>query len=618
MFQKQLKSPVVLLPLIFFVASLSLLSFWQKQNLHHITGDEPHYLIMADGLLPTFELEQTGPYAREFRNYTINPFGLAPRGAVPTIDNTDAIQGPHGLFNIHNLGLPIILAVPYLFAGVLGARLTVIAIGALVIALLALLARACGATDKQTFAIVGPMAFCMPFMPASTQIYPDLPAGFLLLVGLMLLAYPHVARKNSVLLISSCGLALLPWFHLKFGAPLAILLVAVFYELRKFTHTKRTALLLVVPTVVSVCLLMYYNKYAFNNILGPYETKDVQATSFTVLQFFGLLTDQNQGILIQQPLHLVGIFMFGRLVREKTNLIITASLLAVSTLGINSTHWAIYGGWSFSGRFAWTSVVCFSVVTVVALVSVSKRYPKVFQALIIIGIAVQLRYIFGLVVQKKELLPHFFDSWVGTYSIFWRPIENALPRWTSESEAFQYFPNLIAASLVILLLVIGLRTSITLKFAGRFLTGLSLTSVFAVILFSIMWNPTLMSRYWNGDQFPGQVGIAQSPSRTVSEPSPAGFLTFGPRWRTPVGQFQLTMQYQGTSDSNQPIGQLDVFSPVTGRVLKAVKLLKTESAGQEITVKFEVTKRDEGPLEFRTYYYGSGTMTTFWVRITPL
>lgn len=573
---------------------------------------------MADGLLPTFELEQTGPYAREFRNYTINSFGLAPRGALPTVDNTDAIQGPHGLFNIHNLGLPIILAIPYLFGGVLGARLTVIAIGALVIAFLALIARACGATDKQTFAIMGPLALGMPFIPASTQIYPDLPAGFLLLIGLMLIAYPHVAIKRSVLLISSCSLALLPWFHLKFAAPLAIVLVAVFYELRKVSKVTRTALVLVVPTVVSVCLLMVYNKYAFNNVLGPYETKDVQATSFTVLQFFGLLTDQNQGILIQQPLHLVGIFMFGRLVRERKNLIVTALLLTASTLGINSTHWAIYGGWSFSGRFAWTSAVCFSVITVVALVSLSKRSPRAFQALVILGIAVQLRYFIGLVVQKKELLPHFIDSWIGTYSIFWRPLENALPRWTSEAESFEYFPNLVAASLIVLLFLIGLRTSITLRFAGRFLTGLALTSAFAVIMFSMAWNPTLNARHWNGDQFPGNVGIAQSPTRTVSEPSPAGFLTFGPRWRTPTGRYQLTVHYQGKGDSNQPIGQLDIFSPVTGRVLQATELPTTKSDGQEITINFEVDKSDEGPLEFRTFYYGSGTMTTFWVRVTPL
>jgi hypothetical protein len=38
---------------------------WKHDNALSVTGDEPHYLVIASGLLPHFEVEQTGPYTHE-------------------------------------------------------------------------------------------------------------------------------------------------------------------------------------------------------------------------------------------------------------------------------------------------------------------------------------------------------------------------------------------------------------------------------------------------------------------------------------------------------------------------------------------------------------------------
>jgi hypothetical protein len=126
-----------LLVVLFVVVSTSALFMWRSEKMHTITGDEPHYLVIADGLLPTFELEQTGPYTREFRNRTIVPGGLAPSNAVPSPSNTHAEEGPRGLFNVHNIGLPIILSVPYLLGGEIAARVAMILMGAAIVWLLA-------------------------------------------------------------------------------------------------------------------------------------------------------------------------------------------------------------------------------------------------------------------------------------------------------------------------------------------------------------------------------------------------------------------------------------------------------------------------------------------------
>jgi hypothetical protein len=613
---KQLKSPLILLPLVFFISALSLLTFWKSEQLHQITGDEPHYLVMADGLLPTFELEQSGPYSREFRDRIISPFGLAPKDTAPTKENTHSVAGPNGLFNIHNLGLPIILSVPYLVGGVLGARLALIAIGAAIIALLSLIARSLGASNKQVFLFVGPLSLCMPFVPASTQIYPDLPAGFLLLLGLTLLAVPRLGKKPVMMLMVSTSLALMPWIHLKFSVPMGIVLCALFIEYRKHSKKLRLTLSLLVPMLVSILLLLSYNKYAFGNVLGPYESKDVQATSFTVLQFFGLLTDQNQGMLIQQPLHLVGILMLGRLIREKANLIVTALLLTVSTLGINATHWALYGGLSFSGRFNWTATVCFTVVTIAALNRLSQTSKRFVIASVVLAIAIQFRYVIGLVVENKELLARPLENWIGTYSIFGQQIETALPRWSLTADAFEYLPNIVAVVLISVILVVGLVPNLDIHQALRVSGAALFASAFVVSTFAFRWTPYLGLQRWNGDYLPGQVGEVIAPARTVSEPSPAGFLTYGPRWQTPAGTYTVTIGYQGDSGSSKAVGQLDVFSPASERVLKKADLLSSPE-GRELSLYIEVTKEDAGQLEFRTFYNGAGTLTTTWIQIEP-
>jgi hypothetical protein len=615
---KRLSSPVIVLPLIFFMISTGLMVFWDSNNLHHITGDEPHYLVMADGLLPTFEFEQTGPYAREFRNRTISPFGLAPLDAVPNVDNTDAIPGPNGLFNIHNVGLPIILAIPYLFGGVLGARLALIAIGALAIALFAAIATSLGATRKLAYAVVLPFVLCLPFATASTQIYPDLPAGVILLLGISLLVLSQNKTHKGVLLLVSLCLSLLPWLHLKFSLALLIVLGAIFINRRTKDNEKQLLSILLIPTIISGALLLFYNKYAFNNFFGPYESEDVQATSFTFMQFFGLLSDQNQGIIIQQPLHLLGIFMIGRLVRERTNLIVTSLLVAVTTLGANATHWAVYGGWSFSGRFGWTAVTCFTVISLAALVSIASTARRGLVVALLVSFAVQLRYMFGLILEKKELLPHFTDSWIGTYSIFWNTFENALPRWTSTADAFSYFPNIVAVLFLLFLFGLGWLTFVSIRSALRLGAVAGVAALVAVSVFSVTWSPTNAERRWNGDQFQGQIGEIKTPTRTVSEPSPEGFLTFGPRWRTPVGSYSLTVFYAAANEPYKSVGVFDVFSPETGRVLTSVPMPRTAAEGQELTIQFDVTAPDAGQLEFRTFYEGEGTLTTWWVRITPL
>lgn len=110
---KYLSGPLPILLIAFYFFSIFTLANWWHAHRYSVTGDEPHYLVMADGVVSYGTFEQTKPYKKEFENKYIYPLGLAPSNAVPGPSNTHGIIGPHGLYNAHNIGLPLLISIPY-------------------------------------------------------------------------------------------------------------------------------------------------------------------------------------------------------------------------------------------------------------------------------------------------------------------------------------------------------------------------------------------------------------------------------------------------------------------------------------------------------------------------
>jgi hypothetical protein len=53
---------------IYLIGALVALMMWTRANINLISGDEPHYLIMASGIVKHGTFEQTLPYKEEFAN----------------------------------------------------------------------------------------------------------------------------------------------------------------------------------------------------------------------------------------------------------------------------------------------------------------------------------------------------------------------------------------------------------------------------------------------------------------------------------------------------------------------------------------------------------------------
>mgnify|MGYP004271023811 CR=1 FL=1 len=77
-------------------------------------------------------------YKEEFVTREIYPPGLNSGNpeSDPSPQNTHAVIGPNGLFNVHNIGLPLLLAIPYKISGVHGCKAFMILNGGVIILLL--------------------------------------------------------------------------------------------------------------------------------------------------------------------------------------------------------------------------------------------------------------------------------------------------------------------------------------------------------------------------------------------------------------------------------------------------------------------------------------------------
>ena len=599
---------------LFVVLSASAMLMWKSEKMHAITGDEPHYLVIADGLLPTFELEQTGPYTREFQNRTIVESGLAPRDAVPSTSNTHGEVGPRGLFNVHNIGLPALLAIPYLLGGELGARIAMILMGSLVVLLLRQFLSLTSVSKTGQVLISLPLAIGLPFISGATQIYPDLPGGIICLSGIYFLFRGPRKDKPHDGVIIACVLAFLPWLHIRFSLPMAVVLGALMIRWRELHTWKSLLFKFATPATVSVALLAMYNVYAFGHASGPYQSGDVMLNRIAIMQFLGLLFDQNQGIAIQQPLHFVGLLYLAYLLRRQTIATATTIIVALSLIGPNATHWNLYGGWSFSGRFGWAAATVLLSLTTLATAKVWSDHRKTAFVVIGIALAIQIRHLIAIFIQKRTLFPHIFDGWIGTYSTFWSPIEAMLPQFRDYRWAFTYVPNLVVIAIGISILLVGWSTGLTRETKRGVMASISFTSIALLGLYGRFGDLPFPIQKWAGSQLSSSIGKIDNLSRTAEPQNGKGLLTYGPYWEVPKGDYEVGIRYRsdGTEDVN---GILDVFIAEKNIVITAVDLPSTRNITRDLYLPISISDANAGKIELRTMYEGKGTLTVDWIQL---
>lgn len=179
-----------------------------------VAVDEPQYLMTAQSLWADGDLDISNQIAdRSWREYTpVQP-------PIETVVQSDGRQ-----ISPHDPLLPILLAVPVGMAGWVGAKLTMAVLAGALAALTLWVA-------VRRFAVPAPLAVAGTAVAAASaplavfgqQIYPELPAALVCLLGVAALTGP---RCSGSLALLACAVLALPWLSVKY-VPVAAALAVV-------------------------------------------------------------------------------------------------------------------------------------------------------------------------------------------------------------------------------------------------------------------------------------------------------------------------------------------------------------------------------------------------------
>lgn len=340
---------LLLLPAMVYVG---VVLTWAHAGALRLTGDEPHYLVIADSIARDFDLDVGNNYEQD-----------AKTGAIYGPIDWHSINSSGGRYSDHGPGLPALLAPAFALGGQLGARVFLaLLVGLLPIAFFAAARRQL--SEGRALLVALTLSLGLPFTAAAGQLYPDIVAGLCVLTALLVIdaerQVTDVGPRPRLRTFALCILlSYLPWLHLKNQAP-AILLVVAWATIRVQRASRRESLVVSVwPCLVPIAAMLAlaaYHVHAFAEWSGPFRpgAQDA-ATKHVVMALLGLHFDQSQGMFVQQPLLWFGLVGLGFFALRERSAALFVTVVYASMVVPNAMHTNTYGGWSFAGRFGWSS-----------------------------------------------------------------------------------------------------------------------------------------------------------------------------------------------------------------------------------------------------------------------
>jgi hypothetical protein len=182
------------------------------------TGDEPHYLLVAESIAFDGDVDLRNDYAsRERTLRVVNVFPLDYNLQAAVYKNSAELRPLHGV------GLPALLAPAVGIGGLTGARVVMVLIAALLAHQLYLLLADLRLRRRYRIAAWISVAFCMPVLPFTSQVYPELPGALLVVVVLRMIL--RRIRSPWALAGGSLASAALIWLHVRY-LPISLALLA--------------------------------------------------------------------------------------------------------------------------------------------------------------------------------------------------------------------------------------------------------------------------------------------------------------------------------------------------------------------------------------------------------
>lgn len=595
-----IRFPLVWIALAFSLANLLALAIWGARGLYAPTGDEPHYLIISDALWSFGGSDVSAAYLKEFAQPDLYPLGLAPVGSPMTSEFAHVVTRGSGVFSWHGPLLGWLLAVPLGLFGILGAKLVMVALGLIGVAATWKISGVIFSRDQHgaRFVSVLVLVLTYPILLASTQIFPDLLAGSVVLWGLywILSALRRVERPWWAIASMSSLVSTLPWLGFKYS-PTAVVLVVVAGLLEFRVAGVRRLAPSFIPLITSGLLMLWYQVYAFGSPLGAWADGVVEYGPNFWIRLTGLALDQDQGFLFYNPMLWLGLAFFLVMLRRYPLFGLTwvAAFLSLWIPGAAHPGW--YGGGSFVGRYGWPLAMMMIIPTLFGLQWLWTHSRKLFTFALIASALFSL-WVFTLHVfiggtypggpAGLDLYTKQSGTWLESYSVFYFPLENFFPAFYDPDWVWSFGVNWVWIALVVAVLLVVHRKFLALPTIAIFGVGIVIAGLIST---------------------PGERYLSVEAGVSSSGMPAAGYIFGGPTQLMRQGPYTWGVEYMSTLAPNEVAGKWELVRDVDAAVVASGELPGT---GGEVTqVGVPVPFRSLEPMAFtyRLAWYGSGGMS---------
>jgi hypothetical protein len=297
------RTGALLIAAVVLVPFLALLPY--ERAVMPTASDEPHYLIVMQSLAGDHDFELSDEYDNVDGYQAFYDGPLAARHVI----NVGESQYP-----IHDVGMPVLGALPFALGGRTGVLVLMCFVGA---ALVAQLYRACRdlhIAHRPALLAVSAAALTHPLLSYTTQVYPELMAGLAFVTAARLLRHGRATSLANLAGASAC-VGVLPWLSTRaWLIAVGVGLVVAYCALRpaqgpSIAVLARRLAAGAFPFAALVLLLAYLNYRMFGWFM-PSANYYLISDQQTVLAFtphigaLGLLFDRVFGLIPRTPLFL--------------------------------------------------------------------------------------------------------------------------------------------------------------------------------------------------------------------------------------------------------------------------------------------------------------------------
>lgn len=313
------------------------------------TADEPQYLLSAISLGEDLDLD----ISDELRDERWRDFHEV---ALPV---QTEVQADGREISPHDPLLPVLLALPVLAGGWLGAKLALAAMAGMLATSTAWVAiRRFGVAPPLAFGVAAAFSVVVPLAPYAVQVYPELPAALATVLAVGALTGPFDRRCRVVFLVAVVAL---PWLSVKY-VPVAgaLALVALVDGWRR--GDRRGAGLLAGVLSAAAIVFLAFHRVVYGGwtayASGDHFTETGEASVMGVdpdyvgrsQRLIGLLVDRSYGLVVWAPVFLFAVVALGALARRRPTGWLTLVLpLAVGWATATWVALTMHGYW-FPGR----------------------------------------------------------------------------------------------------------------------------------------------------------------------------------------------------------------------------------------------------------------------------